>query len=142
MSMEARDSRLDEEMRKVRAAQAQLGIPDNDSDADEKDEGTFEEYKTTNPTPSNSPIFGRSKPLTSTASSSKKATPSPSSPKTKSSPSTAVITPSSASAPALTPTEEGGIVGKAADTVINSAKGLLGAIWGMGDGASSSGGAR
>jgi len=150
MSFEARDNKLDEAMRRVNAAGHQtpqqqqplspplgLGLADdNDSDANETDTGTFEEYKSTNPTPSNSPMLSMAKPLSTANNSS--APPASSLPAplsiSKSSPSTAAITPTSATAPAQSPTDENGMVGKAADTLVNSAKGFLGAIWGMGDG--------
>ncbi|KAG9045928.1 hypothetical protein FS837_005403 [Tulasnella sp. UAMH 9824] len=179
MSMDARDSKLEEEMRKVKAAQAAaktaagplVAEPANAkrgdvSDPEEIESGTFQEYKSTIPTPSNSPIMGLSKAFGSSkqpsqpasdsvvssvpappqspppssssaantvspASTPKRAT-FPSSPNKVVSPGTAVITPPSASAPALTPTEESGIVGMAANSLVSSAKGMLGAIWSLG----------
>ncbi|KIO25876.1 hypothetical protein M407DRAFT_206814 [Tulasnella calospora MUT 4182] len=179
MSMDARDSKLEEEMRKVKAAQAAakataapaepLKKKQGDvSDPEEIESGTFQEYKSTIPTPSNSPVMmglskalGSSKqqpqPNSDSVSSSVPATPQspppssssaaansvspastpkrstfPSSPNKVVSPGTAVITPPSASAPALTPTEESGIVGMAANSLVSSAKGMLGAIWSLG----------
>ncbi|KAG8963136.1 hypothetical protein FRC00_007595, partial [Tulasnella sp. 408] len=165
--MDARDSKLEEEMRKVKAAQAAAktaaGPPPSTaepanakrgdvSDPEEVESGTFQEYKSTIPTPSNSPIMGLSKafgsskqppqPASDSVSSSVPPTPQspppssssaanntvspastpkratfPSSPNKVVSPGTAVITPPSASAPALTPTEESGIVGMAANNL-------------------------
>ncbi|KAG8854456.1 hypothetical protein FRB96_007518 [Tulasnella sp. 330] len=121
------------------------------SDADETDTGTFVEHNLANPTPSNSPMMTFTKPL-APSSSDAALPPTPStptrspvlkvvtsSPKNKSLLSTAIVTPSSA-APILTSqatttagTSTGGdgtIVGKAADSIVSSAKGLLGTIWG------------
>ncbi|KAG8951806.1 hypothetical protein FRC04_005498 [Tulasnella sp. 424] len=175
MSMDARDSKLEEEMRKVKAAQAAVksaaaAAPPAEpakakqgdvSDPEEVESGTFQEYKSTVPTPSNSPIMmGLSKALGSSKqqpqpnsdSVSSSVPPTPQSPPPSAatssvspastpkrlsfpstvSPGTAVITPPSASAPALTPTDESGIVGMAANSLVSSAKGMLGAIWSLG----------
>ncbi|KAG9017159.1 hypothetical protein FRB90_001511 [Tulasnella sp. 427] len=188
MSMDTRDSKLEEEMRKVKAAQATAAAaaakgsapvavpapaPSNKakqvegSDPEEVESGTFDEYKSTNRTPSNSPVrglavtaIGSSKQQPPLQPSSVPPTPQsppppppavngtlspPSTPRRTSfqsptsipnkgvvSPGTVVITPPSTSAPALTPTEESGIVGMAANSLVSSAKGMLGAIWSLG----------
>ncbi|KAG8907681.1 hypothetical protein FRB99_002759 [Tulasnella sp. 403] len=148
LSLEARDSKLEEEMRKVKAAQqlaqlhADLKAPKPNVVGVQEGGSNGDGGKLSNPTPSNSPVLGMAKNEDGKHGSTSTPTPTISthvkivgSPNGKASPVRAVITPSLVSASTLTPTDENGMVGKAADTLVSGAKGLLGAIWGMGEGA-------